>query len=313
MFTYQPAGIKLDPIDLYLDAQRRVDFSFVSHGHADHLKKHRKILSTPATARFHQFRQGATEFVSLDFGVPLQIGDVIIQLYPAGHILGSAMIRVQYDGLSLLYTGDFKIQSGLTCEPIVTPQADILIMESTYGHPDYVFNRSRDSMAGELLDFVHGCFHKGDTPVVLAYSLGKAQEAMKLLGDHGCTVKVHQSAWELAEIYSEFGVTFQNCQRWNETPLTGDEILILAPHLIRTRLVRNIGRHKTVLLSGWGAGFNPMGNSADHVIPLSDHADFSELFQLIDRIQPKRIYTTHGPEDYPLLLQERGYDAFRLR
>jgi len=55
-----------------------------------------------------------------------------------------------------------------------------------------------------------------------------------------------------------------------------------------------------------------MGNSADHVIPLSDHADFSELFQLIERIQPKRIYTTHGPEDYPLLLQERGYDAVRL-
>ncbi len=312
MFTYQPAGIKLDLVDLWLDAQRKVDFSFVSHGHADHLKKHRKILSTPATARFHQLRQGAAEFVALDFGVPLQIDDLTIELFPAGHILGSAMIRVQHDGVSLLYTGDFKMQSGLTCEPIVTPHADILIMESTYGHPDYVFNRSRDSMAGELFDFVHGCFHKGLTPVVLAYSLGKAQEAMKLLGDHGCTVLVHHSAWELAEIYREFGIGFQNCRLWDETPPAGEEILILAPHLMRTRLVQHIGRHKTVLLSGWGAGFNPMGNSADHTIPFSDHADFSELFQLIDRIEPQHIYTTHGPEDYPRLLQDRGYNAMRL-
>ena len=312
MFTYQPAGIKLDVTDLWLDAQRKVDFSFVSHGHADHLKKHRKILATPATARFHQLRQGRAEFLLLEFGQPLQVDDLTIQLYPAGHILGSAMIHIQHEGLSLLYTGDFKMQPGLTCEPIDAPPADILIMESTYGHPDYVFNRTRDSMINELLDFIHGCFRRAETPVVLAYSLGKAQEAMKILGDSGYAVKVHHSAWELAEIYAEFGVCFRNCSLWDEQPLAAREILILAPHLMRTRSIRSLARFRTVLLSGWSMGFNPMGNAADHIIPFSDHADFSELFQLIDQVQPKRIYTTHGPEEYPLLLQDRGYNAVRL-
>jgi putative mRNA 3-end processing factor len=312
MFTYQQAGIKLDFADLWLDAQRKVDFSFVSHGHADHLKKHRKILTTPVTSRFHQLRQGKAEFILLDFGQPLQIEDMTIQLYPAGHILGSAMIRVERDDVSLLYTGDFKIQSGVTSEPIEIPQADILIMESTYGHPDYVFNRSRDSMVSEMIDFVQGCFRKGIAPVVLAYSLGKAQEAMKILGDHGFQIKVHHSAWELAQIYAEFGVVFKNCDLWKETPIADGEILIIAPHLIRTRLHGHIGRHQTVLLSGWGNGYNPMHNSADHVIPFSDHADFTELFQLIDHIHPKRIYTTHGPQEYARLLQDRGYNAERL-
>jgi putative mRNA 3-end processing factor len=312
MFSYQQAGIKLNAAELWLDAQRKVDFSFVSHGHADHLKKHKKIIATPVTARFHQLRQGAADFTLLEFGQTLQLNDLTIELYPAGHILGSAMIRVQREGCSLLYTGDFKMQPGMTCEPIVAPQADILIMESTYGHPDYVFNRSRDSMAGELFDFVNGCFRQAGAAVVLAYSLGKSQEAMKLLGDQGFNVQVHHSAWELAEIYAEFGVRFSNCRLWDERPLAAGDVLVLAPHLVRTRLSRLLGRHRTVLLSGWGNGFNPMRNSADHVIPFSDHADFAELFQFIDQVQPQRIYTTHGPEEYPLLLQERGYPAERL-
>lgn len=309
MFEYSNLGLRLKDIALWLDAHRKVDFSFVSHGHADHIKKHRKILATPATARFFALRQGEADSVILEFGQSLQIDDLKIELFPAGHVLGSAMIRVERNGQSLLYSGDFKLQPSLSCESIRIPHADTLIMESTYGHPDYVFNHSRDTMAAELLDFIHGCFSRGDTPVVLAYSLGKAQEAMKMADDAGLAVLVQQSAWQMAEVYTEFGIRFSNCRLWDEIPPPPRHVVVMAPHLIRTRLVRQLGRHKTVLLSGWGNGFNPMRNSADHVIPLSDHADFNELFQFIDQVKPGRIYTTHGPHEYPQLLQERGYDA----
>jgi putative mRNA 3-end processing factor len=309
MFDYSNQGLRLKDTALWLDAHRKVDFSFVSHGHADHIKKHRKILATPATTRFFNLRQGEADYVILDYGQALQIDDLNISVYPAGHILGSAMIRVERDGQSLLYSGDFKLKASLSCEAIQIPRADILIMESTYGHPDYVFNHSRETMAAELIDFIHGCFSSGHAPVVLAYSLGKAQEAMKIVGDSGLAVLVQQSAWQMAQVYEEFGIRFHNCRPWDETAPPSQHVVIMAPHLIRTRMVRNLGRHRTVLLSGWGNGFNPMRNSADHVISLSDHADFDELFQFIDQVKPQRIYTTHGPQEYPQLLQRHGYDA----
>lgn len=309
MFDYNNLGLRLKDTALWLDAHRKVDFSFVSHGHADHIKKHRKILATPATAQFFTLRQGAAEHVVLDYGQSLLLDDLRIELYPAGHILGSAMIRVERNGQSLLYSGDFKLQPSLSCEAIRIPRADILIMESTYGHPDYVFNHSRETMSAELFDFIQGCFAGGCTPVVLAYSLGKAQEAMKMAGDAGLAVLVQQSAWQMAQVYEKFDVRFHNCRLWDETLPPPHHVVVMAPHLVRTRLVRNLGRHKTVLLSGWGNGFNPMRNSADHVIPLSDHADFNELYQFIDQVRPQRIYTTHGPHEYPQLLQARGYDA----
>jgi putative mRNA 3-end processing factor len=309
MFDYSNLGLRLKDTPLWLDAHRKVDFSFVSHGHADHIKKHRQILATPATTRFFNLRQGEADTIILDYGQTLPLDGLNISLYPAGHILGSAMIRVERDGHSLLYSGDFKLKPSLSCESIQIPHADILIMESTYGHPDYVFNHSRDTMAAELIDFINDCFGRGCTPVVLAYSLGKAQEAMKIVGDSGYNVLVQQSAWQMAQVYEDHGIHFNNCRPWDETAPAPQHVVVMAPHLIRTRMVRNLGRHKTVLLSGWGNGFNPMHNSADHVIALSDHADFDELFQFIDQVKPQRIYTTHGPQEYPRLLQERGYDA----
>lgn len=312
MFTYDQKGIQIEGAELWLDALRKVSFSFVSHGHADHLKNHLRILATPATASFHALRAKKAEVLPLNFGETLEMEGMKIRLYPAGHILGSAMIHIERDGCSLLYSGDFKLRPSATCEPIEVPHADILITESTYGHPEYVVERSRETLIEELIGFISDCRRSGNTPVVLAYALGKSQEAMKILGDRGYGVRVFPSIWQMAQVYQQFGVLFSNCAPWEGAAIGPEEVLIVPPHTAFTRALQFVPRRKTVFLSGWTHGGHGPGWRTDHRIPLSDHADFNELIEFTAMVQPQKIYTTHGFAGFSGHLRDLGYDAEML-
>ena len=122
------------------------------------------------------------------------------------------------------------MKKGWTTCDIEIPHADILIMESTFGDPRYVYDHSQDYLQGELINFVEDCFRQQITPIVLGYALGKAQEAMKMLGDAGYTVQVHRSAWELAKIYRQFDIEFKNCFPWKDETVTTGDVLLIPPH-----------------------------------------------------------------------------------
>ena len=310
MFTFDVRGVKLEHTPFWLDAHRKTPFSFVSHGHSDHLKNHDSILATPPTVLFHAMRAKQKKAIPLEFGQEWELDKAVIRLYPAGHILGSAMIRVEYNGSSLLYTGDFKIRENETCEPIEIPRADILIMESTFGRPEYVNPHSRETLVGEIKDFIDTCLANSITPVVMGYSLGKAQEAMKIIGDMGYNVKVHFSAWRFSKVYYDYGVRFRNCAPWYEKQVAPGEVLIIPPHLMMSRRIKNMpSRYRSVFLSGWANSENGMKFNSHHSIALSDHADFQELLDFIKTVNPSQVYTTHGDKDFPQYIREIGYDA----
>jgi len=313
MFSYDQKGIKLLNSEFWLDAHRKVPFSFVSHGHSDHLRNHEKILATPATVRFHAIRSRQTEAIALNYGDMFEFEDMRIKLYPAGHILGSAMIWIERDGVTLLYTGDFKIKKSATAEPIEIPNADILIMESTFGNPNYTAEDTTENLIDRLDVMIRDCLKKGDTPIVLAYALGKAQEAMKILGDLGYAVRVHEAAWRFVPVYTDSGVTFNNCALWRGSPLARGEVLIYPPHLLRTRELATMRRIKTILLSGWANGDNGGMFPSDYAVPYSDHADFAELLQFVKQVNPKKVYTTHGFDDFPGHIRAIGYEAELLQ
>lgn len=310
MFSYDK-GIKLSGADFYLDAERVVPFSFVSHGHTDHLRNHKRVLATPPTARFHRLRRHRSEVLTLDFNQPIEVEGYRVELLPAGHILGSAQILVEKDGTSLLYTGDFKLRHGSTCEAIEIRHADILIMESTYGHPDYQF-ASPAELEESLDRFIRNCLRWGEVPVVLAYSLGKAQEAVKIINRQGYPVQVHPSVAKFAAVYADFGYDVGPYQVWEEgTPAEG--VLVVPPHVTRKPIFGGLGPYRTVLLSGWANGGGRFRFGADEAIPFSDHADFSELLEFVKQVRPKRIYTTHGFDEFPAYLRAVGFDARPLR
>ena len=314
MFSFDAWGIKLRDHDFWLDALRKVEFSFISHGHADHLRNHNHTIATPATLRFQAHRGKPKTTTALDFAKSFELGNYNIRLYPAGHILGSAMIRIERNGESLLYTGDFKLKPGLTAERIDIPKADVLIMESTFGSPEYQHKLSLAEIIHEMSRFVEDSIYRGQTPVILAYTLGKSQEAMKILGDLGWRVRVHSSVWQVAQIYQEFGIPFKNCAPWREAELFTGEVLIIPPHLCRKPgTLMRISNPRTLFLTGWASAANRFHVRADMTLPLSDHADYNDLIRLVEKVNPSTIYTTHGFDHFAHDLCDRGYRAKTLQ
>ncbi len=311
MFHYHK-GIKINGTALWLDAERAVEMCCVSHAHLDHAKKHRQILATDKTIQFFDLRVGKIHATRLEFKKPFAFDGGTITLFPAGHILGSAQILIEVDSFRLLYSGDFNIENSAAAEPIEIPQSDILIMECTFGRPFYRFPK-RSLVVERLLDFVGQALKAGATPVVIGYALGKTQEAMKILGDAGFEMSVHGSVARLARIYETFGIQLGQWEKFNKQQLRG-KVVIIPPRAIRTRALKNIPNKRTIFLSGWALHEQTKSRrGVDAALPLSDHADFDGLLEYARRVNPKRIYTTHGFDDFHRYLWKLGFDAQPLR
>ena len=205
MFHYD-AGLFLTRAQLGVDVRRRQPRCFVSHAHADHIARHELALATPATAQLYQFRLGARHRVwEMPYRQPVEFGGLRLTAYPAGHCLGSAMLLAEDGERSLLYTGDFKLDASATAEPAELPHADVLVMECTFGRPEYRLP-PRESVVAQLLEIVTTALGEGKTPVVHAYALGKSQEVTKLLTMHGIAVLQHPTIYEISQIYQACGV-----------------------------------------------------------------------------------------------------------
>lgn len=312
MFQYSRKGIKINSTNLWLDAGRVVDCSCVSHSHMDHAKKHKQIIATEETIRFFKKRVGNTNAIQLKYGEPLEIEGCTVTLFPAGHILGSAQMLVEMDGMRLLYSGDFNIGRSLTAEPIEIPESDLLIMECTFGRPFYRFP-ARKLVEEQLLHFVDRSFKAGATPVVIGYALGKAQEAMKIFGDAGVEMSVHATVATLARVYEDLGIQLGSWSEYKKDELDG-RVLIVPPAARKTRIIERIPNKRTVFLSGWAINSRTKYRwRVDEALPLSDHADFDGLIEYAKRVNPKKIYTTHGFKDFPQYLRDLGFDAEPLR
>src|SRR5688500_4941569 len=199
MFHYD-GGLKITAIDLAVDLRRRQPRGFISHAHTDHMARHELAFCTPATAALYQRRFGERPTRPMPFGETLELAGFRLSAHPAGHVLGSAMLLVDDGFQRLLYTGDFKLAPSRTAEAAATPRADVLVMESTYGDPRYRLPPREESVA-QLVAIVLRTLALGRTPVVEAYVLGKAQEVIRILVDHGVSVVQHRLVHEISQVY----------------------------------------------------------------------------------------------------------------
>lgn len=315
-------GLKLRDADCYLDSRRPRRFCFVSHAHSDHLGHHDLMLATPGTARLAGHRSSVRECRQEGFGDAFDLAPGHVgTLLPAGHVLGGAMLHVSGPAGSLLYTGDFKLRPGLTCEPAQPVQADHLLMECTYGRPAYRFPPAH-AVAAELVERCAAALAAGRQPIAMGYSLGKAQEIIRILTAAGLPVTAHGAVAGICEIYEELGVRLGPVRRYAATDFHGPRALDLAergvlvapPSVARSPFVTRFERPFRVVLTGWavmpGAQYR---YGVDAALPLSDHADFDELFELIDLVRPKHVYTHHGFPDFVDQLRMRGISATLAR
>jgi Cft2 family RNA processing exonuclease len=306
-------GVWLPQVGWWLDAQSRAERSFVTHAHSDHIARHKEIICTPATARFlHARLPGRRKITELPFGraEPLEFG-VSATLHPAGHILGSCHVHLESaEHGSLLYTGDFKLRPGLAAEVCATPRADVLIMETTFGLPRYVFPPDAEVIA-QLGAFCQQAVAEGATPTLLCYSLGKSQEVLRAVGGTGLPVMLHADTLRLTRIYEQLGVVFPSYREFDAREMPG-HIVICPPHA--QGLINRIPAARTAAITGWaldsGAIYRFRSQAA---FPLSDHAGYDDLLRFVDLVQPKRVFTLHGfAREFAATLRARGIDALAL-
>ena len=306
-------GLLLPSLKLWFDPRKRKPFAVVSHAHGDHVANHDCYLATPETIALIRVRNGnalAMRGKALPYGEAYQGDGYRLQLYPAGHVLGSAMAHIETDaGETFLYTGDFKTRKGLSAEAIDIPQADTIVMETTFGRSDYVFPDFEETCQ-RIHAFCDRATAEKKTPVLLAYSLGKAQELMKIVESRSQALMVYKTIAPFNQVYASFGVSMPQTRPMDF--LNMSESLVVMPPSVLKKLPRK--ECLVAMVSGWG-----MNDSAkyhygvDEVIPLSDHADYPDLLKFVDAAKPKAVYTTHGYEkEFAATLRQRGYEAWSL-
>lgn len=306
-------GVHLPAQDLWLDPHEAKPFAFVSHAHSDHIARHEEIIVSERTARLMQARMpGERREHIVPFEQPTNLRGLNVTLLPAGHILGSAQIFLEADEGALLYTGDFKLRAGRSAEPTKWRQADTLIMETTFGRPRYRFPATEEVVA-QIVAFCRDAINGKAVPVLLAYSLGKAQEILCSLAGAGLQPMLHDSVFRMTRIYEQFGQPCGEYERYDATKVEG-KVLICPPSANRSGMLEKIPGKRVAMISGWAVDSNARFRyQTDAAFPLSDHADYTDLLRYVELVQPKRVFTVHGfAAEFARDLRERGIEAWAL-
>jgi DNA ligase 1 len=306
-------GVFLPAQNLWLDPWEPKDFAFVSHAHSDHIAPHREIIVSERTARLMRARMpGERSEIVLPFKTPTRIREMEVTLFPAGHIFGSAQFFLRTESDSVLYTGDFKLRRGQSAEAAEWTQAGTLIMETTYGIPRYRLPPT-DQVIAQIVAFCRDTVDEGEVPVLLGYSLGKAQEILCSLSGAGLTPMLHGSVFQMTRIYEQFGQQFCQYIRYDPNDLAG-KVLICPPSANGSRMLEKIPRKRVAMISGWAVDPNAIYRyQVDAAFPLSDHADYDDLLRYVQLVQPNRVLTLHGfAAEFARDLRDRGIEAWAL-
>jgi DNA ligase-1 len=306
-------GVYLLQQDLWLDPWDAKRFAFISHAHSDHIARHEEIIVSERTSRLLQSRLSGRRIEHvLPFGEQRTVHGLDMVLLPAGHIFGSAQFFLSLGDETILYTGDFKLRPGKSAEQAQWRQADTLIMETTFGLPRYRFPPTQQ-VIGQIVSFCRETIEAGGVPVLLGYSLGKAQEILCSLDGAGLTPMLHGAVYQMTRIYEKFGQSFCKYVRYHANDVAG-KVMICPPSANGSHMLERINRKRLALISGWAVDPNAVYRyRVDAAFPLSDHADYDDLIRYVDLVQPRRVLTLHGfAAAFAGDLRKRGIEAWAL-
>jgi DNA ligase-1 len=306
-------GVYLPNEDIWLDPWDAKPFAFVSHAHSDHIAPHDEIIVSERTARLMQARlPGERNEHVLNFGEKTTVRGLDVTLIPAGHIFGSAQSFLETESGSVLYTGDFKLRPGRSAEPAEWRHAETLIMETTFGLPRYRFPPTEE-VIGQIVAFCRDALEMGAVPVLLGYSLGKAQEILCALSGAGLTPMLHGTVHRMTRIYEQFGQSFCEYERYKANDVAG-KVLICPPSVNRSAMLEKIPEKRVAMISGWAVEPSAIYRyQVDAAFPLSDHADYTDLLRYVDLVKPERVLTLHGfAAEFARDLRDRGIEAWAL-
>jgi putative mRNA 3-end processing factor len=309
----RPEGLYCPPGDFHIDPWRPVARAIVTHGHGDHARSGSdSYLCHSDSVPILRRRLGDIKVQGAAYGETIEQGGVSISLHPAGHILGSAQIRVEHAGEVWVASGDYKIEPDGTCAPFEPLRCHAFITESTFGLPIYRW-RPQSSIADEINQWWRENAEAERTSVVFAYSLGKAQRVLTLLDPAIGPILSHGSVEPMNAIYRERGVALPPTTSpagMAKKALAG-ALVLAPPSAAGSPWMRRFGAYADAFASGWmQVRGNRRRRGVDRGFVLSDHADWGGLLSAIEATGASRVLVTHGSvATLVRYLREKGLDA----
>ena len=314
VLTFTPEGIYCPAGDFYIDPWRQVDRALITHGHSDHARWGMgRYLATHDALPVIRHRLGEIEADGIAYGEQRRIGGATVSFHPAGHVPGSAQIRVEVGGEVWVASGDYKtIDDGLST-PFEPLRCHHFITESTFGLPVFRW-QPQDVVAAQLNDWWRGCAQAGKTAVLGAYSLGKAQRLMSMLDPEIGPVLCHTAVEKTNAVMRAQGITLPDTVLADKdvTAKTHPGAMVIAPpSALGSAWSKKFGPQESGFASGWMAMRGVRRRRAgDRGFVISDHADWSGLLWAIKKTGAENIYVTHGYTDiFTQYLNENGWNA----
>ena len=300
-------GLSVLPADAMIDPTTPQPIALITHGHADHARSgHKHVIATPQTLDIMATRYGqnfAKTVTPLAFGETIELGEAHVSMAPAGHVLGSAQIIVDYNGQRLVAAGDYKRSPDPTCQPFEIVSCDVFITEATFALP--VFRHPAPSI--EINKLLQAKYLFPDRTILVgAYALGKAQRIIALLRKAGYNqpIYIHGALRKLCDLYERHGIELGPLlpasagQAGTAQPDLIGQIVIAPPAAYASKWAQRLTDPLFAFASGWmQVRQRAKQKGVELPLILSDHADWPDLLHTLKEVGPKEVWITHGRED----------------
>ena len=314
LLTFTDEGIYCPQANVYIDPWKPVERALITHGHADHSRWGNKYyLCTDLAKPVIKHRLGPVNIESLAYGESRTINGVKFSFHPAGHIIGSSQIRVEYKGEVWVASGDYKLEDDGLSTPFEPIKCDAFITESTFGLPVYKW-RPQSEIFADLNGWWRDNAAEGKVSILTGYSLGKAQRILHNLESDIGPIFTHGAVENVNEVIRQQGIrlpdTIRVTQQTDKKTFPGG-LVIAPPSAVNSPWVKKFKPAVIGIASGWmtlrGARRR---RAADRGFVLSDHADWPQLNEAIALTGAERIFVTHGYTGlFTKYLNEQGYRA----
>ncbi|MDF0600398.1 ligase-associated DNA damage response exonuclease [Psychromarinibacter sp. C21-152] len=314
VLTFTPEGIHCPAGGFHIDPWRPVDRALITHGHADHARPgHAHYLATETAAPVIRHRLGDIALDTIPYGETRRIGDATVSFHPAGHVSGSAQIRVAVGGEVWVVSGDYKTEPDGLSEPFEPVKCHAFVTECTFGLPVFKWAPQAE-IAAEINAWWAATLAQGRTPVLGAYALGKAQRLLACLDPSIGPILTHGAVETVNEVLRAQGLALPDTIR--VTPETDPKdhpnaLVLSTPSGLGTTWMRRFGQTSAAFASGWMRlrGVRRR-RAADRGFVMSDHADWDGLNAAIRDTGAERVFVTHGyTAQFRRWLEDQGYDA----
>jgi putative mRNA 3-end processing factor len=302
----------------YIDPWEPVDKALITHAHSDHAKPGNKYyLSHYLTKPLLQARLGDNNYQMVEWNEPLYINGVKVSFHPAGHIIGSSQIRLEYNDEVWVVSGDYKTENDGISGAFEPVQCNVFITESTFGLPIYKW-KPQATLYNSVRDWIQQNKQKNYSSVLIAYSLGKAQRLLTAIAPLGETVLLHGAIWNMHQALISAGIQLPPVER--VTPETSKEklknsIVIAPPSADGSPWMKKFEPYEAGVCSGWmQVRGNVRRRNADAGFALSDHADWDGLLSAVKETGAEKVFVTHGFQSaFSRYLNEQGVESAEVK